>query len=157
MNSCKIYLKPKKDESLLRFHPWIFSGAIASIVGEPSEGDPVDVYSSNNQFLGVGHYQIGSIMVRILSFTPVKIDIAFWTERISKALELRQALGLASIMQPEICPPGLILSVKNDTYRLIHGEGDFLPGLSLICTHIPLSCKRILPVCILRAKIFRKR
>ena len=116
MNNCKIYLKPKKEESLLRFHPWIFSGAIASIEGNPAEGDPVDVFSSNHQFLGVGHYQIGSIMVRILSFTPVDIDIAFWTERIRKALVLRQA-------------PGLISSAENDTFRLIHGEGDCLPGL----------------------------
>ena len=116
MNKPKIYLKPKKEESLIRFHPWIFSGAIASVEDSPAEGDIIDVYSSSNQFLGTGHYQIGSIMVRILSFTPVEIDVAFWTERIRKSLELRQALGLTS-------------KEKNDIYRLIHGEGDGLPGL----------------------------
>ena len=116
MNKRIIVLKPKKEESLIRFHPWIFSGAIASIEGNPAEGDTVDVYSSSNQFMGTGHYQIGSIMVRILSFTPVEIDVVFWTEHIRKALELRQALGLTS-------------TAKNDVYRLIHGEGDGLPGL----------------------------
>ena len=116
MNSCKIHLKPKKEESLLRFHPWIFSGAVASIEGNPEEGDTVDVYSSNNLFMGVGQYQIGSIMVRILSFTPVEIGVSFWTERLRKAFELRQALGL-------------ITTTYSDTYRLIHGEGDCLPGL----------------------------
>jgi len=116
MNNCKIYLKPKKEESLLRFHPWIFSGAIAAIEGDPAEGDQVDVYGSNNQFLGTGHYQIGSIMVRILSFTRVDFNISFWTDRLRQALELRGALGLAS-------------SAANDTYRLVHGEGDLLSGL----------------------------
>jgi len=116
MNYCKIYLKPKKEESVLRFHPWIFSGAIASINGKPVEGDIVELYSSGNQFLGVGHYQIGSIAVRILSFSPVVIDISFWTERIRQAYELRCTLGLTGVKD-------------NDTYRLIHGEGDRLPGL----------------------------
>ena len=116
MNRCLIYLKQKKEESILRFHPWLFSGAIASIKGKPAEGDIVEIYSADNQFLGVGHYQIGSIAVRILSFTPVVIDISFWTERIRKAYELRCSLGLAG-------------TKTNDTYRLVHGEGDFLPGL----------------------------
>ena len=116
MNYCKIYLKPKKEESVLRFHPWIFSGAIASINGKPVEGDIVEVYSSGNQFLGVGHYQIGSIAVRILSFSPRVIDVTFWTERIRQAYGLRSALGLSG-------------GENNDTYRLIHGEGDRLPGL----------------------------
>ena len=116
MNYCKIYLKPKKEESLLRFHPWVFSGAIASINGKPAEGDLVEVYGAGNQFLGVGHYQIGSIAVRILSFVPVAIDDLFWAERISLAYELRRSLGLAG-------------SQTNDTYRLVHGEGDRLPGL----------------------------
>jgi len=116
MNYCKIYLKPKKEESVLRFHPWIFSGAIASINGKPVEGDIVELYSSGNQFLGVGHYQIGSIAVRILSFNPKVIDITFWTGRIRQAYELRCALGLSG-------------GKNNDTYRLIHGEGDRLPGL----------------------------
>ena len=116
MNHCKLYLKPKKEESLLRFHPWVFSGAIASIVGKPAEGDIVEVYSSDNQFLGTGHYQIGSIVVRILSFTPATIDVSFWEERIRQAYDLRLSLGLVG-------------EKINDTYRLIHGEGDRLPGL----------------------------
>ena len=116
MNYCKIYLKPKKEESLLRFHPWIFSGAVASIEGKPAEGDAVEVYSADNRFLGIGHYQIGSITVRILSFSPADIDVTFWTERIRRAYELRHSLGL-------------VAAEKNDIFRLIHGEGDGLPGL----------------------------
>lgn len=116
MDYSKIFLKPKKEESLLRFHPWVFSGAIQSIEGNPEEGDLVEVYGSNQRFLGVGHFQIGSIAVRILSFTPRIIDAKFWEERIQIAYNLRKALGLAD-------------SAENDTYRLIHGEGDGLPGL----------------------------
>ncbi|MDR3267710.1 MAG: class I SAM-dependent rRNA methyltransferase [Tannerella sp.] len=116
MNNCKIYLKPKKEESLLRFHPWVFSGAIASIHGKPEEGDLIDVFGADHAFLGTGHYQIGSIAVRILSFRPVAIDHAFWTERIRTAYELRRTLGLAG-------------RADNNTYRLIYGEGDRLPGL----------------------------
>ncbi|MDH6533727.1 class I SAM-dependent rRNA methyltransferase [Parabacteroides sp. 52] len=116
MNYTKVFLRPKKEESLLRFHPWVFSGAIQSIEGKPEEGDLVEVYGSNNRFLAVGHYQIGSIAVRILSFRPITIDASFWTERIRTAYNLRQALGLAGVE-------------NNNTYRLIHGEGDNLPGL----------------------------
>ena len=116
MNNIKIYLKQKKEESLLRFHPWVFSGAVASTKGKPDEGDIVEVYSADNLFLGIGHYQIGSIVVRILSFSPITIDSSFWEERIRKAYDLRRSLGLAGVE-------------KNDTYRLIHGEGDCLPGL----------------------------
>ena len=116
MNHNKLYLKPKKEESLLRFHPWVFSGAIASTEGKPAEGDIVEVYSAGNQFLGIGHYQIGSIVVRILSFTPATIDVSFWEGRIRQAYGLRRSLGLAG-------------TETNDTYRLIHGEGDRLPGL----------------------------
>jgi 23S rRNA (cytosine1962-C5)-methyltransferase len=116
--NCKIYLKPKKEESLLRFHPWVFSGAVASVEGAPEEGEIVEVYSADRRFSGVGHYQIGSIAVRILSFVPETIDRAFWTERIRQAYALRKALGLIQ--------PG-----RNETYRLVHGEGDRLPGLTL--------------------------
>ena len=116
MNDCSIFLKPKKEESLLRFHPWVFSGAIASIKGKPEEGDLVEVYSAEHKFLGIGHYQIGSIAVRILSFKPAIIDMAFWVERIHIAYELRRILRLAE-------------AADNNTYRLIHGEGDQLPGL----------------------------
>ncbi len=116
MNVCKVYLKPKKEESLLRFHPWVFSGAIQQIEGNPEEGDLVEVYDTRQHFLAVGHYQIGSIAVRILSFTPATIDGSFWEERIRTAYNLRRSLGLAGVEQ-------------NNTYRLIHGEGDNLPGL----------------------------
>ncbi|MBP5137135.1 MAG: class I SAM-dependent rRNA methyltransferase, partial [Paludibacteraceae bacterium] len=111
-----ITLKKGKEESLKRLHPWVFSGAIASTTGEFNEGDLVEVKSFNGEFLGVGHYQIGSIAVRILSFTERKIDKAFWKERIEAAYTLRQKLGLTH-------------SENNNTYRLVHGEGDNLPGL----------------------------
>ncbi|MDO4703188.1 class I SAM-dependent rRNA methyltransferase [Tannerella sp.] len=116
MTYCKIYLKPKKEESVLRFHPWIFSGAIAHIEGKPNEGDLVEVYSAGRSFLGIGHYQIGSIAVRLLSLKPVSIDQAFWTERIRTAYRVRWMLGLAG-------------RDDNNTYRLVYGEGDRLPGL----------------------------
>ncbi|MDL2310074.1 class I SAM-dependent rRNA methyltransferase, partial [Parabacteroides sp. OttesenSCG-928-B22] len=116
MSYKKVYLKPKKEESLLRFHPWVFSGAIQSIEGNPEEGELVEVYGAHKQFLAVGHYQIGSIAVRILSFEPAVIDDAFWQHRIEVAYTLRQALGLSG-------------AENNNTFRLIHGEGDNLPGL----------------------------
>lgn len=116
MSCCKIYLKPKKEESLLRFHPWVFSGAIQSMDQKPEEGDLVEVYSAGNRFLAIGHYQVGSIAVRVLSFEKRPIDHAFWVERIGIAYRLRCMLGLAN--RPD-----------NNTFRLIHGEGDSLPGL----------------------------
>lgn len=116
MNCCKIYLKPKKEESLLRFHPWVFSGAIQGMERKPEEGDLVEVYSSDNRFLAIGHYQIGSIAVRVLSFEKRPIDHQFWGDRIRSAYQLRCILGLAN-------------TPNNNTFRLIHGEGDALPGL----------------------------
>lgn len=116
MNCCKIYLKPKKEESLLRFHPWVFSGAIQGMERKPEEGDLVEVYSSDNRFLAIGHYQIGSIVVRVLSFEKRPIDHQFWVDRIRSAYQLRCILGLAN-------------TPNNNTFRLIHGEGDALPGL----------------------------
>ena len=116
MSYSKVFLKPRKEESLLRFHPWVFSGAIQSIEGNPKEGDVVEVYGANGHFLAVGHYQIGSIAVRVLSFEPTLIDARFWEERISIAYHLRQELNLAGVE-------------GNDTYRLVHGEGDNLPAL----------------------------
>ena len=116
MKHCKVFLKPKKEESLLRFHPWVFSGAIQSFEGQPEEGDLVEVYGAKNRYLGIGHFQIGSIAVRILSFQQQEIDQAFWENRIRIAYELRKTLRLTA-------------SEHNNTYRLVHGEGDNLPGL----------------------------
>ena len=109
-------MKPKKEESLLRFHPWVFSGAIQGMERKPEEGDLVEVYSSDNRFLAIGHYQIGSIAVRVLSFEKRPIDHQFWIDRIRSAYQLRCILGLAN-------------TPNNNTFRLIHGEGDALPGL----------------------------
>lgn len=116
MSNKKVYLKPGKEESLKRFHPWVFSGAIARIEGEPEEGEIVDVYTSKKEFIACGHYQIGSIAVRVLSFAQVEINREFWKSRLAVALDLRRSLGLVD--NPE-----------NNTYRLVHGEGDNLPGL----------------------------
>ncbi|MGI6231815.1 MAG: class I SAM-dependent rRNA methyltransferase [Prevotella sp.] len=115
-----IYLKPHKQESLLRFHPWIFSGAIAHIDDGIEEGDTVRVITSDNKFIAVGHFQIGSIAVRVLSFRDIVIDDAFWESRLSSALVMRQRIGIAD-------------NPDNNTYRLVHGEGDNLPGLVIDC------------------------
>lgn len=114
--TAQVFLKPKKEESLLRFHPWIFSGAIKGIIGNPNEGDVVEVYTSNNEFIALGHYQVGSITVRVISFEPTIIDQNFWNDKVQRAYDARQALGLTS-------------STTTNCYRLIHGEGDNLPGL----------------------------
>lgn len=111
-----IYLKRGKEESLNRFHPWIFSGAIHHYDGKPEEGEVVKVFTAENQYICTGHFQIGSIMVRVLSFEDKKIDKQFYAERLSIALDVRRCIGLAD--NPE-----------NNTYRLVHGEGDNLPGL----------------------------
>lgn len=111
----KIILKRGKEESLQRFHPWVFSGAIAHIDNDIEEGDIVDVYYNDGNFIAVGHYQIGSIAVRVLDFAQRTIDKAFFAERLQKALELRKSIGL---IRPD-----------NNAFRLVHGEGDFLPGL----------------------------
>ncbi len=116
MSYKKVYLKPGKEESLKRFHPWVFSGAIARVEGEPEEGEVVDVYTSKKEFIACGHFQIGSIAVRVLSFKQVKIDRNFWKLRLEVAKDLRKALGVLG-------------SPVNNTYRLAHGEGDNLPGL----------------------------
>lgn len=112
----KVYLKPGKEESLKRFHPWVFSGAIARVEGESEEGEVVDVYTSQKEFIACGHFQVGSIAVRVLSFRQETIDHAFWVRRLEVAKDLRRALGL-------------IGNPQNNTYRLVHGEGDNLPGL----------------------------
>ena len=116
MSYKKVYLKPGKEESLKRFHPWVFSGAIAKIEGEPEEGEVVDVYTSKKEFIACGHYQIGIIAVRVLTFQQEEINREFWKRRLAVALDLRRSLNLVD--NPE-----------NNTCRLVHGEGDNLPGL----------------------------
>lgn len=112
----QIYLKKGKEESLLRFHPWVFSGAISHSDNGIEEGDIVRVITSDGRFIAVGHYQIGSIAVRVLSFRDVTIDSDFWQSRLQSAIDMRVKLGIAD-------------SPTNNTYRLVHGEGDNLPGL----------------------------
>ena len=113
----KVYLKPGKEESLKRFHPWVFSGAIARIEGKPEEGEIVEVYTSKKDFIARGHFQIGSIAVRVLTFREDEtIDNSFWRRKLATAREMRRSIGL-------------IGRTDNNTYRLVHGEGDNLPGL----------------------------
>lgn len=113
----KVILRNRRDESLRRFHPWVFSGAIQQVEGNPAEGDIVSVYSAQGDFLGCGHWQVGSISVRILSFVSDNIDDSFWRDMIAAALEVRKATGLHEG------------SGSTNCYRLVHGEGDNLPGL----------------------------
>jgi 23S rRNA (cytosine1962-C5)-methyltransferase len=116
MDCIKLTLKPGKEQSLQRFHPWVFSGAIQKMNGNPLEGDIVEVVDSTGKFLALGHYQPSSITVRIVSFTNTSIDKEFWRGKINNAIQLRKTIGL----------------YKNDqtnTFRLIHGEGDTMPGL----------------------------
>ena len=112
----KLYLKRGKEESLLRFHPWVFSGAIAQADDDLKDGDLVRVLTNHGDFIAVGHFQMGSIAVRVLSFRDVDIDADFWASRLASALKVRQSIGIAD-------------NPKNNTYRLVHGEGDNLPGL----------------------------
>ncbi len=112
----QVQLRKGKDESLRRFHPWVFSGAIARIDEGVSEGEVVRVVTHTGEFIAVGHYQEGSIAVRVLTFSDVPIDGEFWTSRLRSALQMRQAIGIAD-------------NPTNNTYRLVHGEGDNLPGL----------------------------
>lgn len=111
-----IYLKRGKEESLRRFHPWIFSGAIQHIDGHPEEGDLVHVFTADKTFIAVGHWQIGSIAVRVLSFRDEPVDVTFWRRRLAAALDARRSMGVAD-------------DARNNTFRLVHGEGDNLPGL----------------------------
>lgn len=115
-----IYLKRGKEESLKRFHPWVFSGAIAAIDDGVEEGELVRVISSNGEFIAVGMYQIGSIAVRVLTFKDTVIDHEFWTSRLKSALDMRRAISIAD-------------NPHNNTYRLVHGEGDNIPGLVIDC------------------------
>jgi 23S rRNA (cytosine1962-C5)-methyltransferase len=115
-NYTKIVLKSGKDQSLKRFHPWVFSGAIKKTYGTVSEGDIVSVYSNQDEFLGLGHYQIGSIAVRVFTFSEVTPDNDFWRNKLQQAYHVRTALGLTD--NPE-----------TNVYRLVHAEGDGMPGL----------------------------
>ena len=112
----QVRLRKGKEESLKRFHPWVFSGAIASIDEGITEGEVVRVVTNSGDFIAVGHYQEGSIAVRVLTFSDVQIDDEFWHSRLASALKMRQAIGIAD-------------NPDNNTYRLVHGEGDNLPGL----------------------------
>ena len=115
-----VYLKKGKEESLNRFHPWIFSGAIHHMEEGIEEGDIVNVFTATNDFIAVGHYQIGSIAVRVLSFSEEEINHSFWCCRLESALKMRQRIGIAD-------------NDNNNTYRLVHGEGDALSGLIIDC------------------------
>ena len=116
----QIFLKRGKEESLKRFHPWIFSGAIHHMDDGIEEGETVRVITAAGEFIAVGHYQIGSIAVRVLSFEDIEINTDFWCERLQSALDVRIGVGIAD-------------SPTNNTYRLVHGEGDYLPGLVIDC------------------------
>lgn len=118
----KIILKKGREESLRRFHPWVFSGAIAQVNGSPAEGDIVSVYASDGSFLAMGHYQVGSIAVRVLSFDADVLAPDFWEIMIERALGVRRATGLHSDADDAAAAP-------TNCYRLVHGEGDNLPGL----------------------------
>ena len=116
----QIFLKRGKEESLKRFHPWIFSGAIHHMDEGIEEGETVRVITAAGEFIAGGHYQIGSIAVRVLSFEDIEINTDFWCERLQSALDVRIGVGIAD-------------SPTNNTYRLVHGEGDYLPGLVIDC------------------------
>ncbi len=112
----KVILKSGKDQSVLRRHPWLFSGAIKKIIGNPSEGDVVEVFNNKDELIAVGHYQIGSITIRILHFGDAVVDDAFWFEKISEAFRLRKEIGVFD-------------SDNTNVYRIVNAEGDNLPGL----------------------------
>lgn len=115
-----VHLKKGKEESLKRFHPWIFSGAIHHLDKDISEGEIVRVVTFMGDFIAIGHYQIGSIAVRVLSFQDIHVDETFWESRLGSALAMRRGIGMAD-------------NPQNNTYRLVHGEGDNLPGLIIDC------------------------
>lgn len=115
-NIAKVILKPGKEQSLKRYHTWVFSGAIGKMPKNLVEGDLVAVYSANDEFLGIGHYQIGSIAVRIITFMDEVIDHDFWKKKIENVWKLRDSLGFAD-------------SLETNVFRLVNGEGDGIPGL----------------------------
>ncbi len=111
-----IILRKGKEESLKRFHPWVFSGAVHHTEGDLAEGDIVEVLNNEGRFVALGHWQVGSIAVRVLTFNRQKIDLEFWKKRLATALDVRKSIGVAG-------------TPYNNMYRLVHGEGDNLPGL----------------------------
>ena len=115
-----VHLKKGKEESLKRFHPWIFSGAIHHFDEDISEGEIVRVVTFMGDFIAIGHYQIGSIAVRVLSFQDIHVDEKFWETCLGSALAMRRGIGMAD-------------NPQNNTYRLVHGEGDNLSGLIIDC------------------------
>lgn len=116
MERTKIILKSGKDQSIRRFHPWVFSGAIKKMHGSPTEGDIVEVYDNKDEFLAAGHYQIGTIAVRVFAFANEEFDYSFWQQKIQDAYKIRKRLGVVD-------------SPHTNVYRLVHGEGDGMPGL----------------------------
>src|SRR5688500_13094653 len=112
----KLLLKKGKEKSLLNFHPWVFSGAIASDVSKITDGEIVEIFSMDKKYLATAHFNNSSIMGRIISFEQKEINDAFWKEKFEKALVLRKQLGF-------------INNKQTNAFRLIHGEGDGLPGL----------------------------
>ncbi len=130
----QIYLKKGKEESLLRRHPWIFSGAIERVEfdGELTEGDIVDIYTKSSDYIASGHYQIGSIAVRVLTFENDTIDQSWWNSRLAAAYDVRRCLGLTD-------------NEQTTCYRLVHGEGDSLPGLivDIYGTHAVIQCHSV--------------
>lgn len=116
----KVYLKKGKQDSLLRFHPWIFSGALHHMDEGIAEGDIVRVIAADGSYIATGHWQVGSIAVRVLSFEDTEIGETFWNERLTQAFRMRMGIGVAD-------------NAENNTYRLVHGEGDWLPGLVIDC------------------------
>ena len=111
-----IILRKGKEGSLKRFHPWVFSGAVHHTEGDLTEGDIVEVLNNEGRFVALGHWQVGSIAVRVLTFNRQKIDLEFWKKRLTTALDVRTSIGVAG-------------TAYNNMYRLVHGEGDNLPGL----------------------------
>ena len=112
----RITLQKGKEKSLLRYHPWVFSGAVARQDKDIAEGDIVEIYNSDNQYLATGHYHHSSTCVKVFSFAQVEPDERFWTAKLAQALAYRRSLGLAD-------------NAETNTFRLVNGEGDFLPGL----------------------------
>ena len=120
----KVILKKGREESILRFHPWVFSGAIAEVQGSPEEGDIVAVCACDGTLLACGHWQVGSIAVRILSFDSDVLAADFWEVMLSRALEVRKAVGLAAGIPED--------GRLTNCYRLVHGEGDNLPEAAFL-------------------------